>query len=162
MSKVFRRLIEKDAEKFHHFLTAAYADNLKYGIRFPATFATAEDIKNHLADNLCYILEQDKEIITSCSLWMPWSPNPGPDVFPHLGWISTSPKYKRQGYSTQMLAWIEQEILIKQFKTPSVTLNTAEEHPWLVGMYEKHGYAVYDKRILHANYVTVFMRKSLF
>ena len=83
-------LAEKDIEKFQRLLTAAYADDLQYGIRFQAAFATVEDIKLHLEGNLCYVLERDGEIITSCSLRMPWGPNPGPDVFPHLGWVAPS------------------------------------------------------------------------
>ncbi|MBQ8920486.1 MAG: GNAT family N-acetyltransferase [Acidaminococcaceae bacterium] len=161
MSEVFRPLAEKDIETFQRFLTAAYADDLQYGIRFQAAFATVEDIKKHLAGNPCYILERDGEIISSCSLRMPWGPNPGPDVFPHLGWVSTHPRYKQQGFSSRMLDWVEQEILIKQFKAPAVTLGTAEEHPWLIRMYEKRGYVAYEKRRLHEDHVTVYMKKVL-
>ena len=161
MSEVFRPLAEKDIETFQRFLTAAYADDLQYGIRFQAAFATVEDIKRHLAGNPCYILERDGEIITSCSLRMPWGPNPGPDMFPHLGWVSTHPRYKQQGFSSRMLDWVEQEILIKQFKAPAVTLGTAEEHPWLIRMYEKRGYVAYEKRRLHEDHVTVYMKKVL-
>ena len=161
MSEVFRPLAEKDIEAFQRFLTAAYADDLQYGIRFQAAFATVEDIKKHLAGNPCYILERDGEIITSCSLRMPWGPNPGPEVFPHLGWVSTHPRYKQQGFSSRMLDWVEQEILIKQFKAPAVTLGTAEEHPWLIRMYEKRGYVAYEKRRLHEDHVTVYMKKVL-
>lgn len=161
MSEVFRPLAEKDIETFQRFLTAAYADDLQYGIRFQAAFATVEDIKKHLAGNPCYILERDGEIITSCSLRMPWGPNPGPEVFPHLGWVSTHPRYKQQGFSSRMLDWVEQEILIKQFKAPAVTLGTAEEHPWLIRMYEKRGYVAYEKRRLHEDHVTVYMKKVL-
>ena len=161
MSEVFRPLAEKDIETFQRFLTAAYADDLQYGIRFQAAFATVEDIKKHLAGNPCYILERDGEIISSCSLRMPWGPNPGPDVFPHLGWVSTHPRYKQQGFSSRMLDWVEQEILIKQFKAPVVTLGTAEEHPWLIRMYEKRGYVAYEKRRLHEDHVTVYMKKVL-
>ena len=161
MSEVFRPLAEKDIETFQRFLTAAYADDLQYGIRFQAAFATVEDIKKHLAGNPCYILERDGEIISSCSLRMPWGPNPGPDVFPHLGWVSTHPRYKQQGFSSRMLDWVEQEILIKQCKAPAVTLGTAEEHPWLIRMYEKRGYVAYEKRRLHEDHVTVYMKKVL-
>ena len=33
-----------------------------------------------------------------------------------------------------------QELLIDQFKTPAVTLGTAQEHPWLPKMYESFGF----------------------
>ena len=161
MSEVFRLLAEKDIEKFQRLLTAAYADDLQYGIRFQAAFATVEDIKLHLEGNLCYVLERDGEIITSCSLRMPWGPNPGPDVFPHLGWVVTQSRYKRLGFSSRMLDWLEQEILIKQFKAPAVTLGTAEEHPWLITMYEKRGYVAYLKRRLREDHITVYMKKTL-
>ncbi len=161
MGEIFRALDEKDAEKFQRFLTAAYADDLQYGIRFQAAFATVEDVRKHLQGNLCYILEDDGEIISSCSLRMPWGPNPGPDVFPHLGWVSTHPDYKHRGFGSRMLDWVEQEILIKQLKSPAVTLGTAEEHPWLIEMYEKRGYVAYKKRRLHEDHVTVYMKKVL-
>lgn len=161
MNGIVRSPDEKDIIKFQRFLTAAYAEDLKYGIRFQAAFATTEDIKKHLAANPCYILELDGEIITSCSLRMPWGPNPGPDIFPHLGWVSTHPQYKRQGFSSRMLDWVEQEILIKQFKAPAVTLGTANEHPWLITMYEKRGYVAYEKRRLHEDHITVYMKKVL-
>ena len=161
MNGTFRPLAEKDIEIFQRFLVSAYAEDLKFGIRFQAAFATVEDIRNHLADNPCYVLEQDGEIISSCSLRMPWGTNPGPDVFPHLGWVSTHPGYKRRCFGSKMLYWVEQEILIKQFKAPAVTLGTAEEHPWLITMYEKRGYVAYLKRRLREDHITVYMKKTL-
>ena len=60
-----------------------------------------------------------------------------------------------------MLDWLEQEILIEQFKAPAVTLGTAEEHPWLITMYEKRGYVAYLKRRLREDHITVYMKKTL-
>ena len=161
MNQVFRALEENDIEEFHRFLTAAYAEDLQYGIYFQAAFATITDITTHLINNLCYVMEQDGIIISSCSMRMPWGPNPGPEIFPHLGWVSTRPEYKHQGFGSKMLDWVEQEILIKQMKAPAVTLGTAEEHPWLIRMYEKRGYVAFEKRRLHEDHITVYMKKIL-
>ena len=161
MSEVFRPVAEAEAAQFQQFLTAAYAEDLAYGIHFAASFATVEDIRRHLAHNLCYILERDGEFVASCSLRLPWGPNPGPEVFPHLGWVSTHPHYKRQGLSARMLDWVEQEILMGQLKAPAVTLGTAKEHPWLIAMYEKRGYVAYAERRLSADHLTVYMKKIL-
>ena len=159
MSTLFRSLEHKDIDKFQRFLVAAYAEDIAFGIHFAASFVTKEDIQKHLACNPCYVLEQNGVLISSCSLRLPWGPNPGPDIYPHLGWVSTNPDYKRQGFSRKMLDWVEQEILVKQFKTPAVTLGTAEEHPWLIEMYRKRGFVTFEKRRLGADHITVYMKK---
>lgn len=161
MSIVIRAVEDKDIASFHSFLLQAYEPDRLLGLNFPATRATLEDVAVHFQGNLCYIMELEGEIISSCSLRLPWGPNPGPRELPHIGWFCTNPAFARQGYGSKMLAWVEQEILVKQLKAPAVTLGTAKEHPWLFNMYERKGYRHFKTALLGRGHTTIYMIKSL-
>lgn len=72
MSLIYREATWKDREVFHKFLLQAYAPIKALGIHFLATEATQEDIDRHLLGNLCFLLEKDGVIVSSCSLRLPW------------------------------------------------------------------------------------------
>lgn len=161
MSFVIRQAEAQDAGRFHCFLLRAYALDKKLGIDFPAARATRADVRRHFAVNICYIMEENGRIVSSCSLRMPWGPDPGPAGCPHLCWVSTDPDYQRRGCARRLLQWMETELLQKRLRAPMVTLGTAYEHPWLVQMYQKLGYEPFGGLRTRGCHTTVYLRKNL-
>lgn len=58
-----------------------------------------------------------------------------------------------------MLTWLEQEILVGQLKTPAVTLGTAQQHPWLLAMYQNYGFEIIGQADLGKGHLTIYMKK---
>ena len=75
--------------------------------------------------------------------------------------IINYPHFKGKGYARETLGYAE-ELLINQFKTPAVTLGTAQEHPWLPKMYESFGFKAYDKvHFRGKQHTTILFKKDL-
>ena len=92
---------------------------------------------------------------------MPWVKYSTPDKFPHIAHFVTAPEFKGKGYARETLGYAE-ELLINQFKTPAVTLGTAQEHPWLPKMYESFGFKAYDKvHFRGKQHTTILFKKDL-
>ena len=73
----------------------------------------------------------------------------------------TAPAFKGKGYARETLGYAE-ELLKEQFKTHTVTLGTAKEHPWLPKMYESFGFTAYDKvHFRGKQHTTVLFKKDL-
>lgn len=161
MTYTFRVAETADAEDLQALLHQSYSENTKYGVYFDATTVSLEDVYQHLQHNLCYFLVEDGEVLSTISLRMPWSPNPGPLAVPHIGWFATRPNIEKKGVGSALLNWLEEEILKKQFKVPFVTLGTADSHPWLGEMYEKKGYEKYDQKDLGKGHLTNYYRKQI-
>ncbi len=161
MAFTFRAATIDDAETLQKLLHEAYAENVKYGVYFDATYVKLEDIKVHLERNLCFFLEEDGEVLSTISLRMPWGPNPGPLPYPHIGWFASKTNTGKKGIGTSLLQWLEGEILKKQLKTPYVTLGTADSHPWLGEMYEKRGYIKFAQTDLGKGHLTNYHKKQI-
>src|SRR5699024_12423158 len=98
----------------------AYEPIRTLGINFKSANPTIEFITKNLEENLCYVLEINNEIVSTISLRMPWSNNPGPYYFPHIRWFATSPKYKNKHFDTKLLTYVEQNILLKELYIPAL------------------------------------------
>lgn len=158
----FRLLTTHDIHNYYKVLHEGYQSDKPYPISFTAIEATEEDALQWLKVNPTYGWFRNNILVSAISLRMPWGPEPGDGKVPHIGWFVTDPKYQHQGYAGKLLKAIEAEVLIKQLKVPSVTLGTAENHPWLVKMYEAWGFVIYDVRQLpHKKHRTVFLKKKL-
>ncbi|CAM5211633.1 S-(2-succino)cysteine N-acetyltransferase [Ureibacillus acetophenoni] len=156
----FRQATVDDAKTLQEILVKAYAENGKLGIKFDAVNADVEMTTRHLQTNLCFFMEYEGKVVATISLRMPWSPNPGPEKVPHIGWFATDPDSGQKGLGSKLLTWLEEEVLKNRLRTPYVTLGTADKHPWLIQMYERKGYKVFSQKDLGKGHITIYMKKE--
>lgn len=157
----FRLLTLADKEAYQQLVHKAYRPTLALGIHFAAADADLTLIETHLQTNSVYGLFIDGQLVCSAALRLPWGNNPGPFGVPHLGWVATDPDYKQQGLAVKMLHWLENDVLLAQFKAPFVTLGTAENHPWLGKFYRSLGFEAIGTTRLSDDHITVYYCKVL-
>ncbi|MBJ7223078.1 MULTISPECIES: GNAT family N-acetyltransferase [unclassified Brenneria] len=161
MSTVFRQVTLEDDEAFLALALAAFEPIRQLGINFSAAHADIEMVRNHIASHGVYVMEKEGKMVSSFTIRYPWGPEPGPYGLPHLGWFATHPEHKKQGLGKQMMAWLEQTILIDQLKAPAVSLGTAQNHPWLIEMYKHYGFREVGQTDLGKGHLTIWMEKIL-
>ncbi len=158
----FRMLEQEDGDAWYEVLYLGYQTLKDYPISFEAMHATKETALTWFAAHPTYGMFDQGRLTSAISLRMPWGPLPGPKKVPHIGWFVTHPAFQGLGYAKKLLAALEETILKKQLKTPSITLGTAKEHPWLVKMYEGLGFVPFDTvRLPGKQHHTVYMEKQL-
>lgn len=142
MALLFERLTDTGkAEELTQLLHKAYVSNVDLGIHFAASTVTVEEVKHHIETVPTFVIIIDGEIAATTSVRLPWSADPGPYGLPHLGWVSTNPRYQQQGLAKKIINWVIEHYLKDELITPAVSLGTAVEHPWLTQSYEKLGFA---------------------
>ncbi|AYD40934.1 GNAT family N-acetyltransferase [Clostridium fermenticellae] len=151
----------EDAEKLLDMVLRAYLPIRKLGINFAAATADINLARDHIKNNMVYIMEDEGNFKATIALRMPWGKNPGPAGFPHIGWFAVNPDIVRKNVGSTLLDFVEQKIIVGKLKSPAVTLGTAENHPWLVDMYEKKGYQKIGRADLGKGHITVYLRKIL-
>lgn len=156
-----RRATTNDVEAIIDLMYEAYEPVRALGIQFESAYPTVEKVTNNIQQNLCYVYEIDDELISTISLRMPWSLNPGPYYFPHIWWFATSPKFKGKGIGTTLLKYVEEKIIKEELNSPAVTLGTANNHPWLVEMYERKNYDKFGSKDLGKGHITQYFIKIL-
>lgn len=139
----------------------AYEPIRQLGLNFTGAYPTKENVRENLTENQCYVLLKDDVIIATASIRMPWSKNPGPYGFPHIWWFATLPTYGNKGIGSRLLKHIEEEIILKEYHSPAVTLGTSDDHPWLIDMYINKGYQTFGSIDLSDNHTTQYMLKVL-
>ena len=161
MTQTFRLAQEADAPALAELLRQAYVSNTELGIHFAAAQVGTEAAKKHITNNICYLLEEDGQLVGTISLRLPWGPNPGPAELPHIGWLAVSPAAGKKGIGSRLLDFIEQDIARDQLKCPAVTLGTAIEHPWLPQLYENRGYEKIAETDLGLGHITAYFKKII-
>ena len=161
MAEIYRKLTALDAVEYQNLVHKAYKPVTALGINFAAATADLTSIETHLKTNFAYGLFIDNKLACTISLRLPWGNNPGPYGVPHIGWVATSPDYKKQGLAAKILAWVEREVLIKQLNVPFVTLGTAANHPWLSQFYIHYGFEEVGRADLTPDHTTIYYRKIL-
>lgn len=161
MSQQFRLVTLEDAEKVLELVLKSYASIRELGINFAAATADLPLVKKHIQNNLCYVLEDDGKMIATISLRMPWGLQPGPAGVPHIGWFGVDPESGRKGVGSQLLNWLEENILRDTLKVPAVTLGTADKHPWLAEFYQKKGFQRIGEKDLGRGHMTIYFQKII-
>ncbi|KTT87189.1 GNAT family N-acetyltransferase [Mammaliicoccus sciuri] len=161
METIVRRATEDDIYDLINLMYEAYEPIRALGINFQSANPTEASIRKNLEENICFILESDDEIVSTLSLRMPWSDNPGPYYFPHIWWFATSPKYKNKKFGSKLLNYVENDYLLNHLNVPAVSLGTADHHPWLIDMYVKKGYQKFGKQDLKKGHITQYLVKVL-
>ena len=159
--KEFRQLTVADTAEYHKVLIDGYAAIKDYPITFDAIDFTEEESKEWIENYPVYGLYIDGQLVSSITFCMPWVKYSTPDKYPHIAHFVTAPAFKGKGYARETLGYAE-ELLKEHFKTHTVTLGTAKEHPWLPKMYESFGFTAYDKvHFRGKQHTTILFKKEL-
>lgn len=161
MSYSVRKATLDDIPELIDLTYRAYEPIRQLNINFKAANPTTELVTENLTENQCFILLDGETIISTVSVRMPWSKNPGPYGLPHIWWFATSPTSGKRGAGSYLLNYVEQEIILKEWHSPAVSLGTARNHPWLIDMYIRKDYVSLGSRDSGMGHTTQFMVKVL-
>ncbi|WP_152656908.1 GNAT family N-acetyltransferase [Oceanobacillus sp. CFH 90083] len=157
----FYQATEDNISEILELTLKAYASIRELGIHFAAATADEALVKKNINENICFYMKDGDITVATASIRMPWSPHHGPYEIPHIWWVAVDPQYKRKGYASKILDFVEQDYLADQLHCPSVSLGTAKEHPWLADMYIKRGYQPVGEADLGKGHQTVYLEKLL-
>lgn len=161
VTRTFRLATVEDAEELLGLTLRAYEPIRQLGINFAAATADIDLVKNNIQNNVCYVLEENGQILATVSIRMPWGPQPGPFGLPHIWWFAVEPSIGKKGIGSTLLQWVEETVIRDTWKAPAVSLGTADKHPWLIDMYERRGYERAGEKNLGRGHTTIFLRKVL-
>ncbi|WP_058302902.1 GNAT family N-acetyltransferase [Gorillibacterium timonense] len=139
MSEQFRRAKREDAEHLQAVIHEAYVLIRELKLNWPAANADVTQVRENVEKNECYVLEADGRIVATITLSKEEEVKAVTDL-PFIKWFAVDPTEQGKGYGDKLLAWVETAIIRDQVGAPAVTLGTAENHPWLLPMYERRGY----------------------
>lgn len=157
----FHQATSKDIPELLDLSLRGYASIRELGIHFAAATADAELVEKNIKENICFYLRDEGKMVATASVRMPWSSHPGPFEIPHIWWVAVAPEEKRKGYASKILHYVEESFLRDTLHSPSVSLGTAKEHPWLREMYEKRGYKKVGETDLGKGHITIYLEKLL-
>ncbi|WP_328590381.1 GNAT family N-acetyltransferase [Niallia taxi] len=157
----FHQATNKDIQALLDLSLRGYATIRELGINFAAATADEQLVDKNINENICFYMKDGDEMVATASIRMPWSSHHGPYEIPHIWWVAVAPEYKRKGYASKLLDFIENDYLKDTLHCPSVSLGTAKEHPWLADMYVKRGYEKVGESDLGKGHVTIYLEKLL-
>lgn len=160
MAENIRLALPVDAPAVLDVSLRAYEPIRQLNIHFSAATADLQLVLNNITRNATYVLEENGRIIATVTIRYPWSDPDQSNPYPFIWWFAVDPEHKRKGIGSKLLKYVEEHVLRDQVKAPAVYLATAERHPWLVSIYERRGYRVFDEKI-HEGDKIVFLRKIL-
>lgn len=158
----FRPLTLADQAEYQAVIHSAYSSIDTSVVSFDAA-------SERQADNIAWLntiptyglFNEEGRMVSAVSLRFPWGPEPGVDIYPHIGQLATHEDFKGHGYAKEAYNRIEQ-VIKDDLKAPFVTLGTADQLPWLVEMYKKWGFEEIKRTQLAGKlHTTVFLKKSL-
>ncbi|NWK84197.1 GNAT family N-acetyltransferase [Staphylococcus sp. GSSP0090] len=153
---------ESDAEVLQQLMHEAFTPLRELGIDWPSVNADLALVKDNLTKNTTFVLEDDKEIISTITVRFPWESKRRISIYPFVWWFATKPSYDGKGIGSKLLKYVEETFLRDTLKVPAVTLGTsARKHPWLLDIYKKRGYEVYAEHENDDGDLGVIMRKVL-
>lgn len=162
MSKYsFHQATEEQIPELLDLTLRAYEPIRELGIHFAAAAADEELVRKNINENVCFYMKDEGTIVATASVRMPWSPGSSPYEVPHIWWVAVDPEFKRKGYASKLLDFVEKDFLMEQLRCPSVTLGTAKSHPWLAQMYVRRGYEPVGEADLGKGHITVYLEKLL-
>jgi GNAT superfamily N-acetyltransferase len=139
MGEIYRLAVKQDAERLREVVYDAYEQIRELELHWPAAHADLKLIQDNIEANECYVLEVDGVIAVTVTLNKGPLPAPFSD-FPFLKWFAAAPEFQGAGLGGKLLDWVEKRVVRDRLQATSVTLATAEKHPWLLPMYERRGY----------------------
>ncbi|MED4452376.1 GNAT family N-acetyltransferase [Metabacillus fastidiosus] len=153
----YRLATLEDAEVLLDLTLKAYEPIRRLNIKFPAATADLQLVKENITKHSCYVLENEGVIVATISIRKFEEVTDLPCVW----WLAVDPAYKKQGFGSKILRYVEEAILRDQLKAPAVALGTSDQHPWLIPMYERNGYERFYEQDYGESGKGVFLRKIL-
>ncbi|KRL05337.1 GNAT family N-acetyltransferase [Liquorilactobacillus oeni] len=150
-----------NAAELTTLLHQAYQSDEILGIHFTAAAVEEEKVIAHLKTTPVFGYWIGGRLVTTISVRLPWSANPGPFQLPHLGWIATSPAFTRRGYAKKIIEEVISKYIQQELHASAVTLGTASEHPWLQQAYQTLGFQPFERVRKYADHETVYLLKVL-
>jgi GNAT superfamily N-acetyltransferase len=151
-----------DAEEIQRLMYEAFTPLRELGIDWPSVNADVDLVEQNIKTSTTFVLENDKEIISTITVRYPWEGKRRISVYPFVWWFATKPSYDGRGLGSKLLKYVEETYLRDTLKAPAVTLGTsARKHPWLLDIYKKRGYEVYAEPENKDGDLGVIMRKVL-
>ena len=151
-----------DAEEIQRLMYEAFTPLRDLGIDWPSVNADVDLVEQNIKTSTTFVLENDKEIISTITVRYPWEGKRRISVYPFVWWFATKPSYDGRGLGSKLLKYVEETYLRDTLKAPAVTLGTsARKHPWLLDIYKKRGYEVYAEHENKDGDLGVIMRKVL-
>jgi len=160
MTQLIRLATLEDTSRVLDVTLRAYKPIHELNIKFTAATADLQLVTNNIRRNATYVLEQDGRIIATVTVRYPWADPEHFSQYPFIWWFAVDPEYKQKGIGSTLLSWVEEKVLRDQVKAPAVYLATAERHPWLVSIYERRGYTIFDERDFEGDKI-VYLHKIL-
>ncbi|ALC80553.1 GCN5 family acetyltransferase [Bacillus gobiensis] len=160
LTQTIRLALPEDAHTVLELTLRSYEPIRKLNINFTAANADLQLVLNNITRNAMYVLEDEGKIIATVTVRYPWANPDHSDPYPFIWWFAVDPEYKQKGIGSKLLNFVEENVLRDQVKAPAVYLATAERHPWLVSIYERRGYRIFDEKIYEGDKI-VFLRKIL-
>jgi predicted GNAT family N-acyltransferase len=158
----FKKLTVKDSWQLTQLLHDAYQADENLGIHFKAADISEDVVKKHLDSTPTFgYIDDEGSLISTTSVRLPWSINPGPYFLPHIGWVATDSKHKHQGFAKNIILDVISKFVKSELKAPGVTLGTAVEHPWLKDFYISLGFIPFEEIRKYQNHKTVYLIKLL-
>ena len=132
MSEIQIRIAnEQDTKEIHQLMYDAFTPLRNLGINWPSVNATLDVVRDNLKHNTTFVLENEKEIISTITVRYPWETTKQISGYPFVWWFAIHPSYDGRGYGSQLLKYVEETFLRDTLKAAAVTLGTsARIHPW--------------------------------
>ncbi|WP_281165778.1 GNAT family N-acetyltransferase [Liquorilactobacillus sicerae] len=156
----FEKLTVKDSWQLTQLLHDAYQADEDLGIHFKAADIGESIVKKHLVSTPTFGYKGNEDrLISTVSVRLPWSINPGPYSLPHIGWVATDSKHKHQGLARKIILDVINKFIKEELMAPGVTLGTAVEHPWLKDFYISLGFTPFEEIRKYQDHKTVYLIK---
>ncbi|BBP87136.1 putative N-acetyltransferase YxeL [Bacillus safensis] len=161
MGYTFRLATEADIEALLELTTRAYEPIRELGIQFQSSMPISLSFRKNVQKNLCYVMEENGELLSTLSLRMPWGESSQDRSASLISGGLPQNQPPKKGTGSALLEWVETEVLRDTLKVPYVSLGTADKHPWLIEMYERKGYVRAGEKDLGKGHITVYFKKQL-
>ncbi|MFC4078259.1 GNAT family N-acetyltransferase [Salinithrix halophila] len=125
-----------DAPSIREQLHKAYRPIKKQGFNMEATNVSLSAVEESVLRDEIYILLNDEDGQVQGTVRL--KETDGDESLDHLGWFSISPDLKGQGLGKMLMDYAEEHS--RKRGRRRIYLDTAKNHPWLPGLYEKLGY----------------------
>jgi len=157
---------EDSVEELTELLHLSYKRLADMGLKFVATYQSAEYTKNFIADKgECFIVKNDEGKIIATIMMLTNDDDYNPDWYKndfvaHFGKFAVHPDYQSSGIGGMMMDYIEKYAISKN--KSELALDTSEKALHLIEYYKKRGYRFIEYHQWDVtNYRSVILSKKL-